>query len=107
MEEQAAPSGEAPKPAPKGKGLWIGIAVVVVVVVVLLALVLGGFFNPPPGPTEDEILKIGTALPLTGGLSAYGPGMERAARLAVEEINANGGGGGGRRGPFTAGRRPG
>jgi branched-chain amino acid transport system substrate-binding protein len=46
MEEQSAPSGEAPKPAPKGRGLWIGIAVVVVIVVILLALVLGGFLGP-------------------------------------------------------------
>lgn len=53
----------------KRKGLWIAISVIVVVVVILLALVLSGFF----GPGVDEVLKIGTILPLTGGLAAYGP----------------------------------
>lgn len=94
MEEQAPPSGEMPKPAPKGRGLWIGIAVVIIVVAVLLVAVFAGWFNPPAGPTpptEDEILKIGTVLPLTGGLAAFGPDGERAARLAVKEINAAGG----------------
>jgi ABC-type branched-subunit amino acid transport system substrate-binding protein len=70
--------------------LWIGVAVVVVVVVIILGLVFAGVFAPPQ-VSEDEILKIGTVLPLTGGLAAYGPGGEQGARLAVDEINANGG----------------
>ncbi len=89
MEEQQAPSGEAPKPAPKSKALWIVIAVVVVVVIVLLAAVFGGLFGPP----EDRVLKIGTVLSLTGtsGLEVFGPNNERGVRLAIKEINAAGG----------------
>ena len=87
MEEQQVPSGEAPKPAPKSKALWIVIAVVVVVVIVLLAAVFGGLFGPP----EDRVLKIGTVLSITGGLSAFGPRNLQGVKLAVEEINAAGG----------------
>lgn len=91
MEEQQAPPAEAPKPAPKGKGLWIGIAVVVVIVVVLLALVLGGFLGP--AVPEEQVLKIGTVLSLTGtsGLEVFGPKNLQGIQLAVEEINADGG----------------
>lgn len=91
MEETSAPSGGAPAPAPKGKGLWIGIAVVVVVVVLLLALVLSGFFNPPV--PEEQVLRIGTVLSLTGisGLEVFGPNNLRGIQLAVKEINAAGG----------------
>jgi len=88
MEEQSAPSGEAPKPAPpKSKALWIVVAVIVVVVVVLLAAVLGGLF----GPSEDRVLKIGTVLSITGGLSAYGQKNQNGVKLALAEINAAGG----------------
>jgi len=91
MEEQKPPSEGAAAPAAKGKGLWIGIAVVVVVVLLLLALVLTGFFNPPV--PEEEVLRIGTVLSLTGtsGLEVFGPNNLRGAQLAVKEINAAGG----------------
>jgi branched-chain amino acid transport system substrate-binding protein/neutral amino acid transport system substrate-binding protein len=36
-------------------------------------------------------LKLGTMLPITGDLSAYGPGMQDATDLAVHDINAAGG----------------
>ncbi len=88
MEEQQPPSGEAPKPAAKGRGLWIGVAVIVVIVVVLLALVLGGYLAPP---AEVKQLRLGTVLDKTGGLSAFGPRNEQGARLAIEQINAQGG----------------
>jgi len=86
MEESQAPPAEAPKPAPKGKGLWIGIAVVVVVVVVLLALVLGGFLGP--SVPEEQVLKIGTVLTLTGtsGLEVFGPNNLRGVQLAVRGL---------------------
>jgi len=87
MEEQQAPSGEAPKPAEKSKALWIVIAVVVVVVVVLLAAVFGGLFGPP----EDRVLKIGTVLSITGGLAAFGPKNLQGVQMAIAEINAAGG----------------
>jgi len=40
---------------------------------------------------EQEEVKIGTLLSITGDLSAYGGPMENAAKLAIEEVNANGG----------------
>lgn len=87
MEEQPAPPAEAPKPAPKGKALWIAVAVVVVVVVVLLAAVFGGLFGPP----EETVLKVGTVLAITGGLSAFGPKNLQGVQMAIAEINDAGG----------------
>lgn len=39
----------------------------------------------------DDVLVIGSLLPATGGLAAYGPSMEEAVQLAVDQINAAGG----------------
>lgn len=41
--------------------------------------------------SSDEEVKIGTLLPLTGDLAAYGGPMEDGARLAIKEVNENGG----------------
>jgi branched-chain amino acid transport system substrate-binding protein len=38
--------------------------------------------------------RIGSLLPITGAGSPYGPGMQAAIRLAVDEVNAAGGAGG-------------
>lgn len=55
---------------------------------------------PPPPPTEppspegesiDDTLRFGAVLPLSGDLSEFGPTMQAAAELAVEDINAQGG----------------
>lgn len=88
MEEQQTPSAEGPKTAPKSRALWIAVAVIVVVVVVLLAAVLGGLFAPTG---EDRVLKIGTVLSITGGLSAFGTKNRQGVIMAVDEINAAGG----------------
>ena len=42
-------------------------------------------------PVQGEPLKLATLLPLTGDLSAFGPGMAQAVELAVTEANAAGG----------------
>jgi branched-chain amino acid transport system substrate-binding protein len=93
MEDQQGPSGAVPMPAQKSKALWVAVAVIVVAVVVLLAAVLLGLLGGPGGPVEDDVLRIGTVLSLTGssGLEAFGPSNLRGAQLAVEEINAAGG----------------
>ncbi len=39
--------------------------------------------SPPP--------RLGALVPLTGGLSAYGPGMANAVQLVGEQVNASGG----------------
>ncbi|EIF59403.1 hydrophobic amino acid uptake transporter (HAAT) family protein, partial [Burkholderia pseudomallei 1258a] len=38
----------------------------------------------------DQVVKIGSAEPLTGGIAHLGKDNENGARLAVEEINAKG-----------------
>ncbi len=40
---------------------------------------------------DDEPLVLGTLLPLTGDLEAFGQSMEKAAMLAIEQINDAGG----------------
>lgn len=44
-----------------------------------------------PQPAEASGLILGTALPDTGSLKAYGPATQAAVRLAVEDANAAGG----------------
>ena len=41
-----------------------------------------------------ETFRIGSLTPITGAGSPYGPGMQQAIRIAVDEINAAGGAGG-------------
>ncbi len=79
---------EAPSPG-VSRTTWIVVSVVVVAIVVIVgALALTGFFAPAP---EEETIKIGTILPLTGTLEWLGTPMQQAAILAMEEINADGG----------------
>jgi branched-chain amino acid transport system substrate-binding protein len=40
------------------------------------------------------VFKVGSLCPVTGAGSPYGPGMQQAIRMAVDEINAAGGAGG-------------
>ena len=47
-----------------------------------------------PGITfaqDAGVLRIGSLTPITGAGSPYGPGMQQAIRLAVDEVNAAGG----------------
>lgn len=43
---------------------------------------------------QDSVFRIGSLTPITGAGSPYGPGMQQAIRLAVDEVNAAGGAGG-------------
>lgn len=43
------------------------------------------------GASVDGVLALGSVMPLTGDLQDYGPGMEAAVALAVDDINAAGG----------------
>ena len=43
---------------------------------------------------QGEVFRIGSLTPITGAGSPYGPGMQQAIRLAVDEVNAAGGAGG-------------
>ena len=61
-----------------------------------LIVVLGGCgkSEPPPAPKADApqemIVKIGHAAPLTGGIAHLGKDNENGARLAIDELNAEG-----------------
>lgn len=59
---------------------------------ILLAggLFLGGCIGKVPPPDPDA-LPVGALLPFTGTNSASGSNLERALRLAVEQVNAGGG----------------
>ena len=41
-----------------------------------------------------SVFRVGALNPITGAGSPYGPGMQRAILMAVEEVNAAGGAGG-------------
>ena len=43
---------------------------------------------------QGDVFRIGSLTPITGAGSPYGPGMQQAIRLAVDEVNAAGGAGG-------------
>ncbi|MEA1894564.1 MAG: ABC transporter substrate-binding protein [Euryarchaeota archaeon] len=67
-----------------------------VTVFAVLALVLvSGCVTPSDKegaePASASVVKIGTLLPLTGDLAAYGGPMEDGARLAIKDVNENGG----------------
>jgi branched-chain amino acid transport system substrate-binding protein len=61
---------------------------------VLVAVASGGAAThaaAPPEPRSVQTLILGTALPDTGSLKAYGPATQAAVRLAVDDANAAGG----------------
>ncbi len=45
----------------------------------------------PRGAAPGSVITIGTLLPFSGALGSFGPGMDNAVRLAVNEVNQNGG----------------
>ena len=44
--------------------------------------------TPSPEPRETTTLTLGTTLPDTGSLKAYGPATQTAVQLAVDDANA-------------------
>lgn len=78
-----------PAPAGRGMGLWIGIVVIIVVIAVIVAAVFAGWFGPLFGPTKQ--LRVATILDKTGSLGVFGVPNEQGAKLAIEQINAQGG----------------
>lgn len=47
--------------------------------------------EPEPHASVDGVLALGSIMPLTGDLADFGPGMQAAVELAVEDVNAAGG----------------
>lgn len=75
----------------KGVKLFWGLVVLaIIVVVVALAKTPSGGPEAPSGPSQGT-LTLGGVVPLTGDGAAYGIPEQRAAELAVEEINSAGG----------------
>ena len=64
------------------------LAVIVVVIVIIAAVAAIQLSTPPPSPDARPI-KIGLVAPISN--SPIGQDMERAARMAVDEINNAGG----------------
>lgn len=62
------------------------------IVLIALLLIIGGMIAYQFFPkSEDETLKIGAALGLTGDAAVWGEASRNGAELAVNEINRNGG----------------
>ena len=62
------------------KNIWISVIVIVLILIVSVAV-----------NKQKNNVKVGAIFPLTGGLAMYGEPAQKAAQLAVENINANGG----------------
>ena len=58
---------------------------------VLAASALAGCGGGSGSKSDGDTIKIGTDLEMTGNQAAYGQDAMRGAKLAVEEINKNGG----------------
>jgi ABC-type branched-subunit amino acid transport system substrate-binding protein len=73
----------------------LGIVKYITVFAVLALVLASGCVTPSDEegaePESAPAVKIGTLLPLTGDLAAYGGPMEDGARLAINEVNENGG----------------
>jgi branched-chain amino acid transport system substrate-binding protein len=63
--------------------------------IVSVAIFLGVFFtsssNPLYGAAEDDVIRVGTLMPLSGAGGPFGANMQKAVMAAVKEINAAGG----------------
>ena len=70
----------------KNKKLLIGIGIVV-----LLAVVAIGIYKQHIQPTDDNVIRIGVILPLTGPVSDDGNELLRGIKIAEEKINSNSG----------------
>ena len=68
------------------------MAGILLVIVAIIGLTFREFISrPPPPPWDDGRLVVGTLVPLTGDLAAFGPTMTAATRLAAQDIDAAGG----------------
>jgi len=76
-------------------GIILGIMKYITVFAVFALVLASGCVTPSDKEGVESgsapAVKIGTLLPLTGDLAAYGGPMEDGARLAVKEVNENGG----------------
>ncbi len=65
---------------------------IMLIAILVLTSVLAGCNNATTGGDDTpDVIKLGVIGPLTGDYSMYGTSVEEGAKLAAEEINANGG----------------
>ena len=71
---------------------FIALALVLAMAVTVLAA-CGGESGGSSGSTADtgDTIKIGGLAPLTGEVSVYGVAASNGAKMAIDEVNANGG----------------
>jgi len=58
---------------------------------VIIVVIIGIWYGVSRKPAEEEPIKIGAVLPLTGTESSWGADAKEGIELAVEEINSRGG----------------
>ena len=68
-----------------GKSTVIRSFLTAIILITALALTLGC------GKKEEEVIKIGAILPLTGDVAVWGNNTKEGIDLAVDEINKSGG----------------
>ena len=58
---------------------------------IIVLVIIGGSIWKNSSSSSGDTIKIGYVSPLTGDAATYGEPMYKAAQLAVDEINNNGG----------------
>ncbi len=64
---------------------------IIILVIVLIVISLGIFLSMEREDRESDVVRIGATLPLSGDLSNFGVDAKNSIKLAVKEINAEGG----------------
>jgi branched-chain amino acid transport system substrate-binding protein len=67
------------------------IILIIIAVLVIIFLVWKVVGRTPPATTDNETLKIGVIMPMTGVAANYGEHQFNAIRMAVDELNAKNG----------------
>lgn len=63
----------------------------IIIGVIIAVIIIGGIWYITSREPKEEVIKIGTVLPLTGTEASWGQDAKEGIDLAVEEINSNGG----------------
>lgn len=64
----------------------------IIIGLIILIIVIGGiWYGTTRKSKEEEVIKIGAIIPLTGVAAQYGENEDKAIKLALEEINSMGG----------------
>lgn len=61
------------------------------VLLLVFGMVLTGCQTNKPAAAGDDVIKIGAIMPMTGDVSVYGVSTSNAIKIAIDEINKDGG----------------